>query len=164
MKLISIYGDNRIVPHERERVACRGIVIEGSGVLVSYASAADIYMIPGGGLEEGESLKECYRREIEEETGRVVEAGECFLEIDEYYGDYKFISYYFPCRVVGEGKRHFTEAEMRLGMKPVVLDTDKLLEVLSTYGVRADTDEEAAGIYLREFTALTEYFDAKKTD
>jgi ADP-ribose pyrophosphatase YjhB (NUDIX family) len=41
-------------------------------------------MSPGGGLEENESLTECCKREILEETGVIADVGEQLFTINEY--------------------------------------------------------------------------------
>ena len=161
MKIIEIFGDNRIKPYEVERVGCRGIVIEDGKILVSRERSG-IVMIPGGGLEECESLEECCRRELEEETGYIVEPGECFLEIDEYYGEYKFSGYYYACTVVGEGKRRLTDEEKEVGLTSVWMDVGEFVDTLSRYGDYAESDEERSGMYLREFTAMREYISYRE--
>lgn len=157
MKKIEIFGCNRITPYSKVRAGCRGIVVEDGKILVSRERSG-IVMIPGGGLEAGETLEDCCRREIEEETGLVVEPGECFLELDEYYGEYKFVGYYYVCRVVGEGKRHLTKAEEDVGLDAVVMPVEEFVGTLSHYGDYAETYEELSGMYLREYTAMREYF------
>ena len=56
-------------------------------------------MIPGGGMENDEDEKLCCVREVEEETGFVVEPSDYVLQIDEYYEDTKFINRYFLCNL-----------------------------------------------------------------
>lgn len=77
MKVIDIVGENYIGKWDKTRTACRGIIIEGDKILLSYETVNDQWMIPGGGLEYNETDKECCMREIAEETGRVVDVSEC---------------------------------------------------------------------------------------
>lgn len=77
------------------------IVIDGERILLSYEAKTNQWMIPGGGLESNESDEECCIREIAEETGIVVETSQCLLEIDEYYGDWKWVNRYFICKAIG---------------------------------------------------------------
>ena len=162
MRTIELFGENRIKPHERERVGCRGIVIEDGKLLVSREEKTGIVMLPGGGLEEGESLKECCRRELLEETGYIVDVGECFLELDEFYGNCKWIGYYFICEKTGEGERRLTEEESRLGMAPVLMNPDEFLAVTGRHSDYAGVDEDRRGMYLRENIALREYISLKE--
>ena len=73
MKTIEIVGENYCGNCDKTRTACRGIVIDGDRILLSYEAKTNQWMIPGGGLESNESDEECCIREIAEETGIVVE-------------------------------------------------------------------------------------------
>ena len=105
MKTIEIVGENYCGNWDKTRTACRGIVIDGDRILLSYAAKTNQWMIPGGGLESNESDEECCIREIAEETGIVVETSQCLLEIDEYYGDWKYCFY-------GQFGRRFDHGEI----------------------------------------------------
>ena len=76
MKEIEILGANRFESYSKTRVGCRGIVIENGKMLVSREEITDWWLIPGGGLEPNETLAECCKREILEETGYIVEPTE----------------------------------------------------------------------------------------
>ena len=82
MKTIEIVGENYFGYWDKTRTACRGIVIDGERILLSYETKTNQWMIPGGGLESNESDEECCIREIAEETGVQVETSDCLLEID----------------------------------------------------------------------------------
>ena len=97
MKKLETIGANYFGHWEHTRTGCRGIVLRGSDILLTHRARNGQYMIPGGGLEPGESEAECCAREVVEETGVLVEPGECVLEIDEYYEDWKYVSYFFLC-------------------------------------------------------------------
>ncbi len=66
MKILKIIGDNHFDTWTKHRTACRGIVVRGDKMLLTYAAKIDQYGIPGGGLEGDESLAECCAREIAE--------------------------------------------------------------------------------------------------
>ena len=87
MKTIEIIGENYFGSYHNTRTACRSIIIKDGMVLLSYQKFIDVYMFPGGGLEENETEEECARREVEEETGFIVGPLNNVLEIDEYYED-----------------------------------------------------------------------------
>ena len=69
MKVIEIFGEDRYPEYTKIREGCRGILIRGGKILLSYFKSLNIYMIPGGGIEPGESLEECCKRELGEECG-----------------------------------------------------------------------------------------------
>lgn len=79
------YRGNYAGNWDRARRACRAILAKDGKILCSYETVTDQWMIPGGGLEDGESEEACCIREVREETGFLIRPSECFLEIDEYY-------------------------------------------------------------------------------
>lgn len=113
-------------------------------------------MIPGG-VEEGEDYADCCVREVSEETGFLVQASACFLEIREYCEDFLFINRYFPCSVIGKAQQVLTEHECRQGLEPRWLPWNEAMEIYGNYRLYADTDEARSGLYLREYTALCEF-------
>jgi len=60
------------------------VVHEGRILLVKRAAepGRGLWAIPGGRLKLGETLKECARREILEETGVTIAVGECIYVFD----------------------------------------------------------------------------------
>lgn len=158
-KIIEIYGANAFKTFSKIRVGCRGIVIKDDRMLISHEVNADHYLIPGGGLEENETLEECCSREVREETGYIVKPDRRFLTINEYYEEYKYVSHYFICDIVGESERNLTANEMARGLIPEWADIDKMLEIYSKHNDFASISEEKRGAYLREYTALTEYLE-----
>ena len=157
MKTIVIQGENYFGHWSKSRTACRAVIIQDGKMLLSYETKTDQWMLPGGGMEEGEDEAACCARETEEETGLVVAPGECFLEIDEYYEDFKWINRYFVCQVVGTGRRCLTEQEKAVGMEPRWLPVNEIKAIFSRHADHAASDEIRRGMYLREYTALCEY-------
>ena len=156
MKTINIVGDNYFGKWNKTRTACRGIIIENSKILLSYETVTDQWMIPGGGLEENESDRECCIREVTEETGILVDVSECMLEINEYYEDWKWINKYFFCKVTGTTETKLTQREQKVGMEARWLPVDEIKDIFSKHNSYAEIDEMRRGMYLREYTALME--------
>ena len=155
METINIYGDNRFAEHTKIREACRGIVIKDGKILLSYEVKTDQWMIPGGGMEGDETPEECCVREAAEETGLLVKPKSCFLVINEFYEDWKFVSYYFVCEVAGHTDRNPTKREIQIGAVPEWLEIRQAADIFSHYPDYAESDEERRGIYLREHLALS---------
>ena len=69
MKVIVINGDNRHEKATQTRIACRGLILCEDKLLLVHKEKVDQWLIPGGGLEEGETPEQCCIREMAEETG-----------------------------------------------------------------------------------------------
>lgn len=147
-----IYSD----PPEKERIASRGIVIENNKILLSYEVNTNVYMTPGGGLEEGETLEECCIRELREETGYEVKPINQLLVINEYCFETMYVSNYFICERVGKCEQSLTEIEIEHGIVPEWIEYEKALEIFGDY---ASKREDIASLYLREFMALNKYLE-----
>lgn len=158
MKSIEIVSDSYIGEFKRTRRACRGIVTRDGLVLLShYPASGDLWMIPGGGQEAGETDRDTVIREVAEESGYRIEPGDCALEIVEYFGDMRHINHYFPSTVVGETERMLTELEERLQLEPRWVKPAEALAVFGRYDdYRGDRDVMKRSLYLREYTALKE--------
>lgn len=154
MNKVTIYGDNRHEKATKERTSCRAVVLSEGKLLLSYETSIDQYMLPGGGLEEGETLPECCIRELGEETGYLVETGEQYLTIEEYYEQWHLTHHYFLCKAVGKTYQNLTAHEKEVGMVPVWLPLEEAMAIFSAYARYADTNELKHGAYLREYTAL----------
>ena len=79
---------------------------------------------------------------------------DCFLEIDEYYENQKWIGFYFLCEIIGESSMHLTAAEQARGPEPKWVDLKEAEAVFAAYSSYVETDEDRRGRYLREHTAL----------
>ena len=156
-KEIDILGANRFETYTRTRVGCRGVVIRDGNILLSHEIKSGWYLVPGGGMEEGETPEACCVREVEEETGTIVRPLRHFLTINEYYEEYRYIDYYFVCEPVGQGTIRLTEAERRRGLEPLWLPLNEAVKMFSRHQDYAAVSEEKRGVYLREYVALSEY-------
>ena len=162
IKTIEIRGTNAHETFSRRRIGCRGIVIKDARMLISHEVNADYYLIPGGGLEDGETAEACCVREIREETGYIVKPVSHFLTINEYYQEYQYVSHYFLCEIVGKTERDLTAGEIERGLVPEWIAPEKMLARYAKHEDFAAASEEKRGAYLREYTALTEYFRITK--
>ena len=159
MKIVEIFGEERDDAYTKLREGCRGIVICDGKILLSYEKNINHYLIPGGGIEEGESLAECCEREIGEEAGIKVDAHTHYLTLEEYYHEYYFKSHYFVCKYLGECERALTKNEIANGLEPVWIDFDEAINIFGGYNEYLKTNEIRYGAYYREFLALCEFRD-----
>lgn len=164
MKTIEIIGENYFGKFTETRTACRGIILQDNRILMSYETMTDQWMIPGGGLESGENERTCCAREVEEETGVLVLPSECVLEIDEYYENRKWVNRYFFCIITGATKTKMTDREKEVGMEPRWISIDEIIHIFSKHTDYTGTDEMKRGMYLREYTALSELIKMQYAD
>ncbi len=157
MKKIEILGANRFESFTRTRIGSRAIIVRDGMILLAHEANTGWWLVPGGGLEEGETPEECCVREAEEETGYTVRPLQRFLTLYEYYEEYRYISHYFVCEVTGNGQMHLTEAEVQRGVEPRWISLQDAVGIFSRHQSYADTSEEKRGTYLREYSALREY-------
>ena len=157
MNKIEIFGANRFETFTKTRTGSRAIIVRDGMILLTHETISGWWLVPGGGLEEGETPEVCCIREVEEETGYTVRPLHQYLTLYEYYEEYCYISNYFICEVTGNGKMHLTDAEARRGVEPQWLPFQEAVDIFSCHQSYADVNEEKRGSYLREFTALQEY-------
>jgi len=99
------------------RYSARGIVLDGEGRIgMLNVNESTHYGLPGGGIDEGESIEEAFLREIKEEIGCdceiIRELG--YVEQNHATHNVVWISYYFLARLVGEkGTPTYTEEELK---------------------------------------------------
>ena len=161
MKTLEILGANRFETFTKTRAGSRAVVVRDGMILLSHETVSGWWLVPGGGLEEGETPETCCIREVEEETGFIVKPLRQFLTLNEYYEEYRYVSYYFICEVTGTGEMRLTEAEKRRGLEPQWIPLEGAVGIFSRHQEYADTSEEKRGSYLREYTALQEYLASR---
>lgn len=110
------------------RVAARGIILKGDKILLTHGSFYNDYKIPGGGIDQGETIIDALIREVHEETGynlvkdSIIPFGyyeEKRKGIKEEKIFHQYSSYFF-CDVTDfVDEPEPTESEIRLGYKPL---------------------------------------------
>ncbi len=157
VKTMNIVGKNYSGTTRRTRHAAYAVVVDGGRLLLSHEVNIDRWTMPGGGVEGRETPEECCVREVAEEAGLIVSPKRRFLIINEFYGDRKFESSFFVCEVVGRTERRLTEREIAVGTTPEWISIAEAVDIFSRHEDYAATDEERRGIYLREYTAISEF-------
>ena len=80
------------------RVAAKAVVIDGGEILLTRNlhpndPHGEFFLLPGGGQHYGESLSECVRREVLEETGYGVSVGAVVFVRDYIGANHEFAAY-----------------------------------------------------------------------
>ena len=132
MKIVESYYMNRIctitdkdiigsdgLSSAKPRITARAIIKnKQENYAVMYAQEFGLYSLPGGGVEDGESIEAAVRREVDEETGVNILALEPlgYVEENRAHCDYTQISYYFIITTDSTVfHQHLTENETRHG-------------------------------------------------
>lgn len=126
MKRLSLYSETYNAKSPVSRTGARALIEQDGKILLSYLTARNEYLLPGGGLEKGETPRQCAQRECLEECGVVVEAEDPDLVIDEYYFDNHWRNYYSRARILEIADSCNDEKEKELHLAPLWFDVAKL--------------------------------------
>ena len=119
------------------REAVRGIILDGSSLMMVYSSKVGDYKFPGGGISSGESHTEALMREIQEECGaQVLQVGGAFGRVIEYIRPYepdfdlfKMTSSYYRCTIDPIlHTQSLDPYERDLGFRPVWVTIDQAID------------------------------------
>lgn len=90
-----------IVYYKRMRKAARAIIINGDNIVVTHRNkfGMEYYILPGGGVDLGETLEEALLRELDEEA--CVQVANPRLVFTEEAGEPYGTQYVFLCEYVG---------------------------------------------------------------
>jgi len=143
--------DENNIPGWEHRKAARAVVFDNENRIgLLHVSGKGYYKLPGGGIEEGEDIKNALDRECHEELGVGVEVLKEIGSIVEYRGQFKLqqISYCFLALTSSEKKApNFTDEEKSSGFGIVWVEPKKALELL---GLKQTTDYEGKFIEERD--------------
>lgn len=155
MKELNIYGTNYKGKILKTRIACRAIIIQDGKILISYEKNNNKLMLPGGGINENETLEKCLIRETEEETGYLIDIKNKLITINEYYQDTLWINHYYTCEIIGNGKINLTTEEKENNLTPKWFSLTNCYNIFKEYEKYINLDPNRYGLYKREFNALS---------
>ncbi len=84
------------------KVACVGIIKNNNSILITRRAISPFYnqyVMPGGKLDQGESVYECVVREVKEEVGLTVTEAEIFDIFEVFFADIQYLIIYFETKV-----------------------------------------------------------------
>ena len=161
METIEIIGDDYLGHFDNLRYASRAVIIKDNMILLSYEVNTDLWKLPGGGLENDETASDAVIREVREETGHIIEPSSLILEIDEYYGNSKFVTYYFFGDIKGTTNQSLTEGEIKNRLEPRWIAIKEAINIFSNYEKYTHGFVEKSGLYYREYVALNRMLNNK---
>ena len=142
----------------KPRLTARAVAVNPAGQLaVMYAAKYDIHTLPGGGVEEGESIEAALRREIAEETGCTITSIEPLgiIEENRAHADYTQINHYYIVRTTDDTLHpHLTALEAENGICAMWCSFDEAYQRIA-----APVFDRPQGKFLqaRDMKALIEY-------
>lgn len=142
----------------KPRLTARAVVVEPSGrIAVMYAAKFGIHTLPGGGVEEGESIEAALYREIAEETGATIlsTAPLGYVEENRAHADYTQLSYYHIVRTADDTLHpHLTALEAKNGTRAMWCTPEEAWQRIAT-----PVFDRPQGKFLqaRDMAALTAY-------
>lgn len=163
MKLLAELNDMNMLglpglSDAKPRLTARAVLQRADGLFaVMYVGKYGIYILPGGGVDEGESIEEALHREIAEETGcqcrEIRELG--MVKENRAHADYTQISYYYAVRTDESGSgNQLTEAEISNGTE---LQWHTLEELVHLIGDPVHEVNQRKYLQARDMAALNEY-------
>lgn len=118
------------------RKSARAILLNDSGKMATqYLEKYTFHKLPGGGVDDGESVEEALRREILEEVGCDLKMTRPIGVVIEYRNKYKLlhISYCYLAEVIGAvGQPKLEAEEIEEGQVTLWLDPKEVLEKMKT--------------------------------
>ncbi len=152
---IEIIEDNLDIEklsHISPNIGARAVFFVNDKLCLVHYKKADRYTLPGGGVNEGESLEAALKREVLEETGYHVISNKKTLTIKEYFTDSVWHHHYFFVEVdTTKHSQSLTEEEQFEGLIPVF---KPLNEVLELFAFQDSNDPYHTNINKRELLGL----------
>lgn len=131
-------------PTDRLRRAARAVLRSPEGkVAVMHFTVTGQYKLPGGGMDDGETVEQTLHREIREETGYEIsdvrELG--VVEEDRYYCGMHQTSYCFTARAGQFVGTELTEKEAARGMELVWVNSiEEAIAAVESNSITEDDD------------------------
>ena len=154
MNLLGLPG----VSHAAPRRTARAVLRRDDGLFaVMHISKYGVYILPGGGMEDGEAVEEAMRREIAEETGcRCYDVRELgAVKENRAHADYTVESFYFAARTHGQDVAvAMTQEEIDNGIMVEWYSMDKLMHLI---GDPVHEVRQRVFLQARDMAALNEY-------
>lgn len=128
---------NQDAPQQYSHIGVYGIYIKDNNILLIKKSRGPyrgMYDLPGGGIEQGETMEECLKREFMEEVGCEI-FGQTFLSENEYVTPnykgkpFRHFGTYFIVSLSSSDIKTGSDGEDSLGAEFISLDCLDKIEI-----------------------------------
>lgn len=139
----------------------KGIVFDGRYVYILKYGKYDFYTLLGGGIEEGESAKAAFLREIEEESGIICEIVEEVTPIVEYRCSMEYSQHnsVFFARYLTERNKNRDRQEVSDDIKVKKVLVSEAINLLFN---QSNLSKQQQFLNLRDIIIMTEYLKYQK--
>lgn len=137
------------VSHLTPRVGARAVLKVNDTYCLIYNAHWNLYTLPGGGVEQGETYEEALKREVLEETGFYIKNIKKTVVLKEHFADSIWHHHFFYCEADGAQQApSLTKEEIDAGMTTVFKPFDAVLDCFLNH----ETNRlHSSAIYNREF-------------
>ncbi len=133
---IGLDRSSEIIKYEVRKAARAVLVNESNQVALLHVTKDGYYKLPGGGVEENESIHDALAREVYEEAGTGIEILDELGMTIEYREQFEQLqmSYSFLCKTRGELiEPNYTQNELDHGFRLVWKGIDEAINAIETY-------------------------------
>ena len=143
------------------RKGARGIIINHDGKIAVFNKVnKNEYKLPGGGINDGETPEEAFKREALEETGCEIEIVKSLGTIEEHKSleNFKQISYIFVAKVLNDNHElNLTKKEKNEGSQILWLPKKEALDLI-TNCIENINESKYENLYHSKFIFLRDSF------